>query len=90
MIRLIRHIFTCIHGPMTTETDPTIDILLPLTASHNGRSISTEPPSTITDEEHRANAEFLAGAYALNTGLAYRSQLKAWVNWCRPAQTVTL
>ena len=25
---------------------------------------------------------FLAGAYALNTGIVYRSQLKAWVNWC--------
>ena len=38
--------------------------------------------STITDEEQRANAEFLAGAYAANTGISYRSQLKAWVNWC--------
>lgn len=67
---------------MTTEADPTTDILLPLTASHNGRPTSADPPSTITDEEHRANAEFLAGAYAINTGLAYLSQLKAWVNWC--------
>lgn len=75
---------------MTTETDSTIDHMLPLTASHNGRSISTDPPSMITDEEHRANAEFLAGAYAINTGLAYRSQLKAWVNWVRPARTITL
>lgn len=67
---------------MTTETNSTIDYLLPLTAPPNGRSNGAGPPSSITDEEHRANAEFLAGAYALNTGLAYRSQLKAWVNWC--------
>ena len=67
---------------MTSETDLTIDQMLPLTSSENGRSISTDPPSTIMDEEHRANAAFLEGAYAPNTGLAYRSQLKAWVNWC--------
>ena len=67
---------------MTTETDSTIDYLPPLTSPHNGQSIGADSPSTITDEEHRANAEFLTGAYALNTGLAYRSQLKTWVNWC--------
>ena len=39
-------------------------------------------PSTLTEEEQRANAEFLAGAYAENTGVAYRSQLKAWLEWC--------
>ena len=39
-------------------------------------------PSTISEEEHRANEEFLAGAYAPNTAIAYRSQLRAWVGWC--------
>ena len=39
-------------------------------------------PSPIAEEEHRANAEFLAGAYAENTGVAYRSQFKAWLEWC--------
>jgi len=39
-------------------------------------------PSTITDAEHQANENFLAGAYAENTSIAYRSQLKAWASWC--------
>ncbi|MYE54457.1 MAG: tyrosine-type recombinase/integrase [Chloroflexi bacterium] len=39
-------------------------------------------PSTMTDAEHQANEDFLAGAYAENTSIAYRSQLKAWARWC--------
>ena len=38
--------------------------------------------STITEAEHQANEAFLAGAYAENTSLAYRSQLKTWASWC--------
>ena len=67
---------------MTTEKDATTPHQLPLPSpEHEGRA-SSEKPSTNTEEEHRANAEFLAGAYALNTGIVYRSQLKAWINWC--------
>ena len=36
----------------------------------------------ISEEEHQANTEFIAGAYAVNTSVAYRSQLKAFINWC--------
>lgn len=43
---------------------------------------SSYTPSTITEAEHQANEDFLAGAYAENTSIAYRSQLKAWASWC--------
>ena len=36
----------------------------------------------ISEEEHQANTDFISGAYAVNTSVAYRSQLKAFVNWC--------
>ena len=36
----------------------------------------------ISEEEHQANTDFIAGAYAVNTSVAYRSQLKAFINWC--------
>ena len=67
---------------MTTETQPTTDSLLPFAAPHHEDRTGSQKPSTITEEEHRANEEFLAGAYAPNTRTAYRSQLRAWVSWC--------
>lgn len=42
----------------------------------------TQTTPAITEAEHRANEEFLSGAYALNTSVAYRSQLRAWATWC--------
>ena len=36
----------------------------------------------MTDDEYRANDEFLAGGYAPNTSAAYRSQLRTWAAWC--------
>ena len=67
---------------MTTElTSPrtqTVPSELPDVIRPNGQYT----PSTITESEHRANEDFLAGAYAENTSIAYRSQLKAWANWC--------
>ena len=67
---------------MTTETRPATDHRLPFPAPHHEDRTSSQKPSTITEEEHRANEEFLAGAYAPNTRTAYRSQLRAWVSWC--------
>ena len=67
---------------MTTQTRSTTDHLLPFPAPQNKDRTSSQKPSTITEEEHRANEEFLAGAYAPNTAKAYRSQLRAWVSWC--------
>ena len=67
---------------MTTQGTKTPDDDLLLTLPEYGQQDSSDSPSAITDDEQRANAEFLAGAYAANTGIAYRSQLKAWVNWC--------
>ena len=67
---------------MITQTQPTTDSLLPFAASGHDHRNDSQKPSTITEEEHRANEEFLAGAYAPNTAMAYRSQLRAWVNWC--------
>ena len=66
---------------MTTDATQNLnnEILLNLPEHWRHRSVTT---STITDEEQRANAEFLAGAYAANTSISYRSQLKAWVSWC--------
>ena len=67
---------------MTTQTQPTTDHLLRLPAAHHEDRTGSQKPSTVTEEEHRANEEFLAGAYAPNTAIAYRSQLRAWVSWC--------
>ena len=67
---------------MTTRSRPTTDNLLPLPAPHHEDRTGSHGPSTVTEEEHRANEEFLAGAYAPNTRTAYRSQLRAWVSWC--------
>ena len=67
---------------MTTETRPTTDNLLPIPAPRHGDRTGPQEPSTISEEEHSANEEFLAGAYAPNTRTAYRSQLRAWVGWC--------
>ena len=68
--------------PMTTEAQPSTDDRLLLPAPHHEDRNHSHTPSTITEEEHRANAEFLAGAYAPNTRMAYQSQLRAWANWC--------
>ena len=67
---------------MTTEgtqsPDDNVLLILPGYVQQDG----SDSPSALSDEEQRANAEFLTGAYAANTGIAYRSQLKAWANWC--------
>ena len=67
---------------MTTQTRPATDHRLPFPAPHHADRTSSQKPSTITEEEHRANEDFLAGAYAPNTAIAYRSQLRVWVSWC--------
>ena len=67
---------------MTIQTRPTTDSRLPFPAPHHEDRTSSQKPSPVTEEEHRANEEFLAGAYAPNTANAYRSQLRAWVSWC--------
>ena len=67
---------------MTIQTRPTTEHRLPFPAPQNKDRTSSQKPSTVTEEEHRANEEFLAGAYAPNTRTAYRSQLRAWVSWC--------
>ena len=67
---------------MTAQTQPATDHLLQFPVAHHEDRTGSQEPSTITEEEHRANEEFLAGAYAPNTRTAYRSQLRAWVSWC--------
>ena len=67
---------------MTIQTRPTTDHRLPFPAPQNKDRTSSQKPSTVTEEEHRANEEFLAGAYAPNTSRSYRSQLRAWAAWC--------
>ena len=68
--------------PVITDPQPAMDSRLPFPAPHHEDRTGSQKPSTITEEEHRANAEFLSGAYAPNTGIAYRSQLRAWTGWC--------
>ena len=67
---------------MTTESQLSTDRQFPFAIPRYEDQTKSHKPLTITEEESRANEEFLAGAYALNTGIVYRSQLKAWVNWC--------
>ena len=67
---------------MTTQEQLSTDRQFPFTMPQYEDGTKSREPLTVTEEEHRTNAEFLAGAYALNTGIVYRSQLKAWVNWC--------
>ena len=63
---------------MTTEVRPPADPdVLPLAQRPDAQSTPA-----VTEAEHRANEEFLAGAYAPNTSRSYRSQLRAWVAWC--------
>ena len=67
---------------MITKSQPWGESSLPSIQPTGTHDTAALLPSPITDEEQRANAEFLAGAYAENTGVAYRSQLKAWLEWC--------
>ena len=67
---------------MTTDTTQQLDDEILLSLPEHLRRDRSGTTSTITHEEQRANAEFLAGAYAANTSVSYRSQLKTWVNWC--------
>ena len=63
---------------MTTDVHPPAEHdLLPL-----AQRPDTQTAPAISEAEHRANEEFLAGAYAPNTSGAYRSQLRAWAAWC--------
>ena len=45
-------------------------------------------PLSLLRRSIRANTEFIAGAYAINTSVAYRSQLKAFINWCDQRETL--
>ena len=67
---------------MTTQEQLSTDRQFPFAMPQYEDGTKSREPLTVTEEENRTNAEFLAGAYALNTGIVYRSQLKAWVNWC--------
>ena len=67
---------------MTTEPPHLLNHEILLNIPEHSQPGSSLTTSTITDEEQRANAEFLVGAYAANTSISYRSQLKAWVSWC--------
>ena len=58
--------------PTPTDNDPLSLVPQP--------HVRTTP--AISEAEHRANEEFLAGAYAPNTSRSYRSQLRAWAAWC--------
>ena len=63
---------------MATEVqNPTDHDLLPLAPRSDARATPA-----ISEAEHRANEEFLAGAYAPNTSRSYRSQLRTWAAWC--------
>ena len=66
---------------VTTPETPQTQIS-PLVPMHGDDGQPGELAPFIAEEEHQANTEFIAGAYALNTSVAYRSQLKAFVNWC--------
>ena len=67
---------------MTTSSQPLVDDfrLAPVAEDTFGPGRQLAP--VLSEEEHRANAEFLTSAYALNTSITYRSQLRAWVSWC--------
>ena len=67
---------------MIAKSQPWGEGYLPSTQPAGTHDSAALLPSPITEEEHRENAEFLADAYAENTGVAYRSQLKAWLEWC--------
>ena len=69
-------------GPsMTAQVHPSTSIAL-IPAARREEGNATGWPQTITEEEHRANEEFLSGAYAPNTSRSYRSQLRVWAAWC--------
>ena len=64
---------------MATEVQtPTDNNLLSL-APH---ALMSSRRRRVSEAEHRANEEFLAGAYAPNTSRSYRSQLRTWTAWC--------
>ena len=67
---------------MTMEAHPATEGLIHLSTERREHRDGLRALPAITEEEHRANEEFLAGAYAPNTSLAYRSQLRAWAGWC--------
>lgn len=68
---------------MTTDVHPPAEHdLLPLAQRPDAQ---TTP--AITEAEHSANEEFLAGAYAPNTSAAYRSQFRTWAAWCVQRRT---
>ena len=66
---------------MTAQTHPSTSIAL-IPAARREEGHAPRSPQTITEEEHRANEEFLSGAYAPNTSRSYRSQLRVWAAWC--------
>jgi len=67
---------------LVTKSQPLGESSLQPTKPTGAHDTNVLLPSTLTEEEQRANAEFLVGAYAENTRVAYRSQLKAWLEWC--------
>ena len=72
---------------MTTNVhQPTDQDLLSLVPRRTDQDNSRATP-VITEAEHSANEEFLAGAYAPNTSRSYRSQLRAWAGWCVQRRT---
>lgn len=54
----------------------------PIVTANGGDGQPRGLTPVISEEEHRANTDFIAGAYAVNTSVAYRSQLKAFISWC--------
>lgn len=54
----------------------------PIVPANGADGTFSELAPFISEEEHRANTQFIAGAYSANTSVAYRSQLKAFINWC--------
>ena len=67
---------------MTTDVKSHTDQeLLPLVPPRTEEDSPRATPA-ISEAEHRANEEFLAGAYAPNTSRSYRSQLRTWAAWC--------
>ena len=67
---------------MTTDVQsPTDQGPLLLATPRTSQDGSRATPA-ITEAEHSANEEFLAGAYAPNTSRSYRSQLRTWAAWC--------
>lgn len=67
---------------MTTDVHQSTDQDPLALAPHRTAQDDSRTRSAISESEHRANEEFLSGAYAPNTSVAYRSQLRTWAAWC--------